>query len=79
MTTLKYLQLTKYEKAWGVCIRGDKNNGEFKSWNINGNLYEHCFYKNNELHGEYRCWHKNENLNMHCLFENGKVIKDYLN
>ena len=78
MKTIEYLQLTIKEKVWGVFIRGDKNNGEFKNWWYNRNLSVHCFYKNSKLHGKYKEWYYNGNLVYYCFYKNGEIIKDYL-
>jgi len=54
MTTLEILKITDEQKQEGIFISGNAENGEYKEWDENGKLYEHCFYKNGKLNGEYK-------------------------
>lgn len=73
MTTNKLLNLTLYEKIRGVFICGNKQNGDYKQWYENNQLYIHCFYKNGRLHGEYKEWYSNGRLHRHCFYKDGKL------
>jgi len=78
MTLREYLSLTPEQKEAGVFIQGNRNNGEYKRWHSNDQLYIHYFYKDGNLNGEYKSWYSNGQLWEHFLYENGKKIKDYL-
>lgn len=43
-------------------------NGEYKERFFNGNLYVHCFFKNNKLYGEYKDWYNDGTLALHCYY-----------
>lgn len=60
-------------KAEGIWFSGVEDEGEFKKWWDNGNLYVHHFSKNNKYYGEYRQWYEHGQLWFHCFFnKNGK-------
>ena len=77
--TLEYLQLTKEQKVKGVFINGDENNGEYKRWHENGQLYAHYFYKNGKRDGEFKSWHENGQLCRNCFYKNGELNGEYKN
>jgi len=65
-----------------VCIKTDrceyyeidgKKDGEYKVWRSNGQLYIHCFYKNDKLDGESKHWHDNGQLFELRYFKNGRL------
>ena len=45
--------------------------GEYKCWYSNGQLFQHCFYKNGKLDGEFKLWRIDGELAQHCLYKNG--------
>ena len=60
---------------------------EHKSYYRCGQLREHSFYKDEDLHGEARAWHENGELWLHHFFKDGgnitnqvkEVVVDILN
>jgi len=42
--------------------------GEYKSWNSDGQLLEQSFYKEGKFNGEYKLWHENGILKKHYFF-----------
>ena len=50
--------------------------GEYKSWHINGQIEEQCFYFNDELHGEYKWWNDNGEIRCHEYMSHGEVVRD---
>ena len=78
MTLIEFLRLPLKEKIKGIWLSGVKGEGEYvRCWD-NGQIYEHSYYKKNELHGECKMWHPNGKLGVHYLFENGIKVKDHL-
>ena len=49
----------------------NKYEGEYKIWWDNGQLFKHCFYKNDLLDGEYKLWHLDKKLWIHRFYKNG--------
>lgn len=47
--------------------------GEYKQWYMDGQLWEHSFYKHNVLDGESKRWHPNGRLWQHWIFKNGQA------
>lgn len=62
----------------GLYFSGYKGESEFKEWWGNGQLWTHCFYKDNKLDGEYRYWNDKGKLEVHQLYKNDRIVKDYL-
>ena len=58
------LKRLKYNGIWFDSVEGE---GEYKAWWENGQLLNHCFYKNNKKVGEYKVWHSNGQLYKHCF------------
>jgi len=54
---------------------GDRENGEYKKWYPNGQLWVQCFYKDGVLHGEYKEWYDNGKLSKHHFYKNGQKKK----
>ena len=52
--------------------------GEYKDWWDNGQLFEHCFYVNDEIHGEYKRWYITGELRHHKYFSHGIEIRDFI-
>ena len=44
-------------------------NGEYKTYH--GQLANHCFYLNGNLHGEYKRYYRNGQLETHCFYLDG--------
>ncbi len=65
-------------KKSGLWFDGYELNGEFKSWHYNGQLFQHCFYKNGKSDGECKAWHENGKLFIHCFYKNNEKTEDYL-
>jgi len=59
MKTIDILKLTLEKKMNGIFIKGDINDGEWKEWWPNGQLYLHCFIKNHRSEGKVERWHRN--------------------
>ena len=74
----RLLFLTDEEKEDGIYLDYGNGKEEYKDCYSNGQLCEHYFFENGELHGECKEWHSNGQLRVHCLYENGKLIKNYL-
>jgi len=53
--------------------KNDVYEGEYKSWYENGQLCEHSFYVDGDLHGEFKSWHENGQLSEHDFYENGDL------
>ena len=47
---------------------------EHKLWYDNGQLSEHCYYKDDKLNGEYKWWHDNGQLSEHFYYIDGRII-----
>jgi antitoxin component YwqK of YwqJK toxin-antitoxin module len=56
----------------------ERYQGEYKDWHDNGQLCEHCFYVNDELHGEYKWLNDDGTLEWHQFWNNGKLYRDLL-
>ena len=56
-----------------VKTRYNKRDGECKEWYDNGQLYQHCYYKDGKRNGEYKSWHDNGQLWIHCYYKDGKL------
>lgn len=66
-------------KSKGVFFSGVKDEGEYKGWYSDGQLFTHCFYKDGDLDGEKKIWQiVGGKLEFYKLYRKGKVIKDYL-
>ena len=52
--------------------------GEYKRWWINGNIYEHSFYVDDELHGESKWWRRDGTLMSHEFYVNGELYRDII-
>jgi hypothetical protein len=61
-----------------VVLSKGKNEKEYKSWFDNGQIYQHCHSKNNELHGDFKQWNENGELIIHLVYENGLIKKRFL-
>jgi len=59
---------TKYSEYYEI---DGKFDGEYKRWYENGQLEEHCYYKNGKLDGEYTSWHQNGRPLQHSHYTNG--------
>jgi hypothetical protein len=57
--------------------KGQKQ-GEYKRWWTNGNINEHCFNVDHELHGEAKYWNEDGKLEHHDFWVHGKVYRDLL-
>lgn len=62
----------------GLWFSGYEDEGEYKKWWDNGQLFRQCFYKNGKLHGEYKRWDEDGKLIVHQIYMKNKVIEDYL-
>jgi len=78
MTLRDYLKLTPKQKVSGVFIQGDATSGEFKNWHLNGQLWYHCFYKDEKLNGEFKNWFSTGKLHQHLFYKDREIIKNYL-
>ena len=63
--------------ANGLWFSGIKDEGEYKRWHENGELWVYCFYKDGQLHGEYKRWHENGQLWIHTFFKDDKAEGEY--
>ena len=61
----------------GLWFSGYSNEGEYKMWHENGQLYKHCFYTGSIRNGEYKLWHDNGQLYKHCFFKDGFEEGEY--
>lgn len=59
-------------KEDGIYLSGIKGEGEYKSWYLNGQLTEHCFYKDSKRDGEYKGWWFNGQIWQHNFYKKGK-------
>jgi len=66
LTHIKTKEHDYYEDDQG------RRQGEFKWYYANGQLWLHCWYKDDEYHGEYKSYHKDGSLWEHTYFEDGK-------
>jgi antitoxin component YwqK of YwqJK toxin-antitoxin module len=58
-------------------IWGDMINGEYKSWYDNGQICEHCFYKDRYLDGEHKVWYDNGQIYTHSFYKDGDLDGEY--
>jgi hypothetical protein len=77
MTSLELLNLSFADKLKGVWLSGVKGEGEFKRWHRNGQLWFHCYFKNDKMEGEFKEWYDNAQIKTHCFFKNGKKEGEY--
>lgn len=77
MNTLELLNITHEQKIKGVWFSGKVGHGEYKRWHNNGQLYIHCFYKNNKIHGEYTEWCDNGQMYKHLFYKKDKRCGEY--
>ena len=72
--------LTEYETDRWHYFLDAKNRfqGEAKWLWDNGNMWEHCFYVDAELHGECKRWDIDGKLRYHYFYVNGKVYRELL-
>ncbi len=61
----------------GLWFSGIKREGEYKRWYDNGQLAEHCFYKDDKREGELKEWHRNGLLYRCFFYKNGKREGEY--
>ncbi len=62
---------------YGLWYSGVKGEGEHKEWHRNGQLSQHCFYKNNYIDGEYKRWHENGQLETERNYKNGRLDGEF--
>ena len=74
---ISYLKLEPKDFQNGVYVDHGNDILEYKGFHENGNLWEHCWYKNGKLNGEYKLFHKNGNLLEHCWYKNGERDGEY--
>ena len=77
MNLIEFLRLPLEVKVDGVWLSGIEGEGDYIECWFNGQIYKHCFCKNNELHGEYKEWHDNGTLEKHCFCKNNKLHGEY--
>jgi len=54
-----------------------KRDGRYRKWFDDGQLFERCYYKNDELDGEYKRWHYNGPLAVHTYYKSNKLDGEY--
>ena len=47
-------------------------NGKYKQWHDNGQLWEECVYKDGKIEGKYKQWHDNGQLSVERVYKDGK-------
>ena len=52
--------------------------GEYKSWYVNGTLWEHSFFVNGRLHGERKWWDEDGTLWSHRFYIGGELYRDII-
>jgi len=67
-----YYDETKIKLLSKYFIFNGKQEGEYKSYHWNGQLWVICNYKNGAFEGEYRSYHKNGQLHLICNYKNDK-------
>ena len=78
MNDLDFILNFEENKTKGIWLSGIEGEGTFVRYWDNGNLREHCFWKNEKLHGEYKYYRKDGQIWDHCFYENGIKIKNLL-
>jgi len=78
MTDLDFILNFEENKTKGIWLSGIEGEGEFVRYHENGNLREHSFWKNGELHGECKWYWYNGQILEHTLWKNGNCIKDLM-
>ena len=69
---------TKLKKEdFGIWFSGIDGEGEFKSWHENGQIWQHFFYKDGDVHGEYKNWYVNGRMAEHSFYKNGERDGEY--
>ena len=79
---IEYYNDGKIERAYSVDENGNKQ-GPYEWYHDNGQLWQKCTYKDNELDGPYEWYHKNGQLAEKCVYRMGerlfrKEAKEYL-
>ena len=50
---------------------------EYKWFNKNGSLSDHCFFLNGKQHGEYKTFYSDGTLHFHAFYLNGDLHGEY--
>ena len=58
-------------------LSGTEGEGEYFGFLNNGNIWEHCFWKNGELHGKYKRFWDDGNIMIHNFYQNGELHGEY--
>jgi len=59
--------------AKGLWLNGLEDDGEYKEWHDNGQLWIHSFYKDGKRNGEYKMWYVNGQLYEHSFYKDGDL------
>ena len=51
--------------------------GEYKAWNVYGNLYEHSHYTNGKFDGRYKEWFKSGQLEINCYYDLDELVGEF--
>jgi len=51
--------------------------GEYKKYYSNGQLWFHCYFKNNNIHGEYKEYYSGGQLWVHCYYKDNNRHGEY--
>ena len=52
--------------------------GEYKSWYVNGTLWEHSFHVDDKRHGERKMWNEDGTLLYHTFYVNDVEYRDLI-
>lgn len=72
---IRVIDWKEKEEYW-VDSEGKKQ-GECKRYHENGQLWEHCFYKDRKREGEYKTYYENGQPRKHCFYKDGKLEGEY--
>lgn len=59
-------------KEEGIWSSGIEDEGEYRRWHDNSQLYQHFFYKDGKIDGEFKQWYHSGILYQHCFYKNDK-------
>lgn len=70
-------KIGKLMKEYTISTKNGRKNGEFKSWDPNGNLLEQKYYKNDLAEGVNKLWYHSGNLMIEQFFVKDKRHGEY--
>ena len=73
------MKLKEIKNKFKHYFKDEKNNiqGELKEYYGNGQLWFHCYYKNNKKQDEYKVFYSDGQIYIHCYYKDDKLQGEY--